>query len=148
MQKELLVQGNNQGELLVWKIDDFVSEPPPTPRLSLSNDTSPFDLVAEDVQAASVLVPQYTASIKALWTKKELPRSPFFHSHVTSGMTVAILIDQEFIVHGYADGTVMISSIFTIAQDYIGRDRPLLSSTYDTEEFQPPPHTVLRGHSG
>ena len=97
------------------------------------------------------MVPPTTVSLfSQAWDNFTIPKSAFFSGHVTSNLTCSIFVDREFIVHGYDDGLVIVSSVFTVCSDFLKTDVQsiALAPITKADEFKPPQHMILRGHTG
>jgi hypothetical protein len=123
---------------------------------STLNDSHNSDHLFQKGRAASVdsstaILPDSLVVFSDSWANMQFPRSMFFGQYVSSGMTVCIFVDQEFIVHGYTDGSIIISSIFTLCHEYLGAEIQSLSlfaSSSAAGYYMPPQHVVLHGHTG
>lgn len=158
-----LLQGNNQGCIHVWNLDAYMHEVPPSPSLSvessLDDTTSHRSLLAGmhddtfkyDNSRAVVVLPTSTSTFRHAWALMNITLTSFFGNHVSSGMTVCILVDQEYLIHGYTDGSILASSIFTLCHEHLGKDvRPceMFLPRVETEVYNPPQHVIFKGHTG
>ena len=155
---DVLFRGDCNGNLAIWSVDKRIGvarSPPDSSNIPREQTSIPRDparsprgpfIPLDDAVDVPRMQPTQLKAFAEAWKKLDQPKSPFTSVFSESHLCCSLYFDNEYIVHGYSNGKVTVSFIFTICDEHLKT-----SSNYEQMSmlhltYTPHPQLCLSGH--